>query len=174
MTSVPAISTSCVWLAAAALLLLAGCALFGDDGEAAAEAGYASYSASCSPVDGFALEIFLTAQKTSCDTLSTIRFGVQQTRSFTHLLLYGTAEPVTQAPHALGREADTGLSYSAGGWGTRCEAFGECVTLERGSVTFMPVSRGEQTVDVTLFFEDGTRESGRYMVQQCERVVLCG
>ena len=174
MTSVRRISPSCGWLFAAALLLLAGCTLFGDDGTASAEASYAFYLASCSPVDGPALEIFLMAQKTSCEALDTIWFGGQQTRSFTHLVLYGPSEPVAQAPHALGREIDTGSGYSAGGWGTRCEAFGACVTLERGTVTFRPASRGKQHVDVTLFFEDGTRQSGRYAVQRCERPVLCG
>ena len=152
----------------------AGCALFGTEGKAAEEAGYALYSASCSPVDGPALEIVLTAQKTSCETLSTIRLFGEQTRSFTHLLLYSTAEPDMQVPYALGREIDTGRGYSEGGWGTRCEAFGECITLERGSITFMPASRGEPIIDVTLLFEDGTRESGQYTAQQCNRVEVCG
>ena len=173
MTSVERIAPSSVWPFAAALLL-AGCTLFGDDGTSSAEASYAFYLASCSPVDGPALELFLMTQKTSCDALDTIRFGGQQTQSFTHLVLYGPVEPVTQAPHALGREIATGSGYSAGGWGTRCEAFGACVTLERGTVTFMSASHGQQRIEVTLFFEDGTRQSGQYAVQQCKRVTLCG
>ncbi|MFT5145075.1 MAG: hypothetical protein ACI80V_002185 [Rhodothermales bacterium] len=136
--------------------------------------GHAVHMPTCAPRDGPALDIVLTSERITCDSLLAIWLhGPSERSSFVQLKLNGSFEPIPLVAHDLGSEIDTGVSYSTGGSGRRC-MLGECTIVERGTVHFGPAESDNQYLEVRLCFADGTEKTGRYEVHRCEREAICG
>ena len=135
---------------------------------------------SCGPTDGPAFQILLTEKEIGCGEADGVGPWAPGSPAHVFISAYGKDAPEVPSTLVLGPDAIRERTYSEGGQAWRCDASGECVEVERGTVAFSAAPRGAPagsvTASVALVFEDGSKISERYLVHRCvpEEPVLCG